>query len=169
MHHRDALAFVTGPECTVAALAAHAEAVRASHHLELFCYGNLSPEATLDLADAWGDALAAEPMAAEQAPMPEAVLLPVQSAAAPLRLSCTCANPDEANCGIELHMQLGSSPSLHEEALLLTLAQIASRDAFHELRTVRQLGYVVACGFRSISRLTLTLTLTLTRCASSAT
>ena len=74
MHHRDALAFVTGPECTVAALAAHAEAVRASHHLELFCYGNLSPEATLDLADAWGDALAAEPMAAEQAPMPEAVL-----------------------------------------------------------------------------------------------
>ena len=31
-----------------------------------------------------------------------------------------CANPDEANCGIELHMQLGSSPSLHEEALLLT-------------------------------------------------
>ena len=25
--------------------------------------------------------------------MPEALLLPVQSAAAPLRLSCTCANP----------------------------------------------------------------------------
>ena len=108
-----------------------------------------------------------------------------------------CANPEEANCGLELHMQLGSSPSVHDEArylvitpstcswarplvtrrrccsrsnsnpslalalaltptpnqaLLLTLAQIASRDAFHELRTVRQLGYVVACGFRSISR-----------------
>ena len=27
--------------------------VRASHHLELFCYGNLSPEATVDLADQW--------------------------------------------------------------------------------------------------------------------
>ena len=37
----------------MAALAAHAEAVRASHHLELFCYGNLSPEATVDLADQW--------------------------------------------------------------------------------------------------------------------
>ena len=53
VHHRDALAFVSGAECTVAALAAHAEAVRASHHLELFCYGNLSPEATVDLADQW--------------------------------------------------------------------------------------------------------------------
>ena len=30
--------------------------------------------------------------------MPEALLLPVQSAAAPLRLSCTCASPEEANC-----------------------------------------------------------------------
>ena len=70
MHHRDALAFVTGPECTVEALAAHAEAVRAAHHLELFCYGNLSPEATLELADDWGATLTAEPMTAEQAPSP---------------------------------------------------------------------------------------------------
>ena len=32
-----------------------------------------------------------------------------------------CANPDEANCAIELHMQLGSSPSLHEEVSIVIL------------------------------------------------
>ena len=38
------------------------------------------------------------------------------------------------------------------QALLLLLAQIASKDAFHVLRTERQLGYVVQCGVRSIGR-----------------
>ena len=36
-----------------------------------------------------------------------------------------------------VRVQVGE-PSVEEEALLLTLAQIASRDAFHELRTVRR-------------------------------
>ena len=49
MHHRDALAFVTGPECTVEALAAHAEAVRAAHHLELATDPNPNPNSDLTL------------------------------------------------------------------------------------------------------------------------
>ena len=47
---------------------------------------------------------------------------------------------------------MAASPSLGDEARLLGLAQLASKDAFHELRTVRQLGYVVQCGVRGIAR-----------------
>ena len=49
--------------------------MRASHHLELFCYGNLSPEATLDLADEWGDTLAAELANHDEMPPPAMLMI----------------------------------------------------------------------------------------------
>ena len=57
---------------------------------------------------------------------------------------------DEKNVGLELHLHLGE-PTVAEEARLLVLSQVASKDAFNVLRTQKQLGYVVQCGTRSIA------------------
>jgi hypothetical protein len=68
----------------------------------------------------------------------------------PTRLSGVAVNAAESNSAIELFMQVGTTLSLQEEAQLLVLAQVASKHAFHVLRTQKQLGYVVQCSVRSV-------------------
>ena len=69
---------------------------------------------------------------------------------AALRLFGVASNADESNSAIEVFFQFGEPDTL-EEARLLLLAQVASKAAFHRLRTELQLGYVVQCGVRSVN------------------
>ena len=156
VHHTAALAFIEGGAatgCTVEAVAEHAAALRAHHFSEVFAYGNLLPDEAVELGRKWRATLGAAPLPPSEAPMPVGELLPAaEEGGEPVRLTTTLVNEDESNCGIEVHLQVSAAPSVADEARLLALAQLASKDAFHELRTVRQLGYVVQCGVRGIAR-----------------
>ena len=156
VHHSAALAFIEGGAatgCTAEAVAQHAAALRASHFSEVFAYGNLLPAEAVELGRKWRATLGAAPLAPTAAPMPVGELLAAaDEGGEAVRLTTTLVNADESNCGIEVHLQVAAAPSVADEARLLALAQLASKDAFHELRTVRQLGYVVQCGVRGIAR-----------------
>ena len=161
-HYEDALRFILDDdECTPAALAEHVKEIVSANFAELLVHGNLLPAHALELGAEWRSILsAAHPggtaLPPDCAPLPVTTLLPTASEAAGAdgegaRLRGVAANAEEVNSAIEIHLQLGE-PELEDEALLLTLAQLASKDAFNVLRTQRQLGYVVQCGVRSIGR-----------------
>ena len=109
--------------------------------------GNLLPEQALALGRDWRSVLSdshptARALPPDCAPLPTARLLPSVAegggGAPPLR--GVAANPEEVNSAVEVHFQVSEDPPLGEEALLLALAQVASKHAFYELRTVKQLG-----------------------------
>ena len=141
-----------------------------SHFCELFVHGNLLPSDALGLGKEMRAILGGEPLPADCAPLPGFKLLEPKPSArsseaggesdggeagtegddAALRLSGVASNSDESNSAIEVFFQFGELGTL-EEARLLTLSQIASKAAFHRLRTELQLGYVVQCGVRSVN------------------
>ena len=156
-HYEEALAYVASDDCTPNAVASHMKELISANFIELLVHGNLLPDDAMRLGGRSGGAiLNAKPLPADCAPLPGFSLLPtvgeVEEGAtedAPetsLRLSGVAANKDEANSAIEVFHQIGEL-NLREEALLLTLSQIASKSAFHRLRTELQLGYVVQCGY----------------------
>jgi len=153
-HHKDALAFATSDACSLEAVSEQLQRLLSANHVELLVHGNLLPSHALDLGDEWRAALShlqsgSPPLAADCAPLPEARLLPARQ---PLELRGVAANADDTNSAIQVFFQLGDELSILEEAKLLLLAQVASKDAFNVLRTQRQLGYVVQCGVQSIGR-----------------
>lgn len=156
-HHEEALAFVGSDGCTAAALAEHVALLLRTNFVECLVHGNLAPSTAAELGRTWRATLGGAPMAADGAPLPTARLVPAAGAAdgpadASLSLRGVAANVDESNSAIEAHYQLALEPSVHEEALMLALSQVASKDAFGRLRTDKQLGYVVQCGVRSVGR-----------------
>ena len=160
-HYEEALAYVASDDCTPNAVASHMKELISANFIELLVHGNLLPDDAMRLGEEWRAILNAKPLPADCAPLPGFSLLPTVGEAedgatkdAPetsLRLSGVAANKDEANSAIEVFHQIGEL-NLREEALLLTLSQIASKSAFHRLRTELQLGYVVQCGIRSVNR-----------------
>lgn len=148
-HHAAALAFASSEACTVDAVRDWLREALEANFLEMLVHGNLLPSQARDLGAEWRALLAGStPLPADCAPLPKARLLPPRQ---PLELHGVASNPDESNSAIEVFFQVGE-PCLRDEALLLTLSQVASKDAFNVLRTQRQLGYVVQCGVRSVAR-----------------
>lgn len=114
----------------------------ARHFSEVFAYGNLLPAEAIELGRKWRAAIGAAPLALTKAPMPVGELLPAaDEGGEAVRLTTTLVNADESNYGIELHLQVAAGRS-----------RLASKDAFHELRTVRQLGYFAQRGVRGVAR-----------------
>ena len=169
-HFQEALEYVSSDACTADACHEHMRELVAANFVEVFVHGNLLPADATRLAEEWRSILASKPLAADCAPLGVFHLLPPQpdnedartaaaeaddwkaSRDAPAnRLRGVATNPDESNSAIEVYYQFGE-PNLREEALLLMLSQIASKSAFHRLRTELQLGYVVQCGVRSVNR-----------------
>mgnify|MGYP001997126125 CR=1 FL=1 len=112
--------------------------------------GNIAPSDAVDVARALKSEIGAAALAADAAPLPASVeIAPSAEGCVPLRVEKMI--DDEKNVGLELHLHLGE-PTVAEEARLLVLSQVASKDAFNVLRTQKQLGYVVQCGTRSIAR-----------------
>jgi len=148
--------------------------------IEAFLHGNSWPADASALADGWAAALGAPAIDTSDAPLPATLSPRVaatrqraegagelswdsenggvDAASAPegtfspgtLRLRSVASNPEETNSGCELHLHVGADLSARDEALLRLTSSVASKDAFHFLRTVRQLGYVVSCGVRSV-------------------
>ena len=91
------------------------------------------------------------PLAADCAPPPRFELLPAGAADAARRLYGVASNADESNSAVEIFYQFDEL-GVADEATLLVLSQVASKAAFHRLRTELQLGYVVQCGVRSVQK-----------------
>ena len=135
-----------------------------NNFIELFVHGNLLPSDATALGKEWRTILGGDPLPSDCAPLPGFKLLPPGPAAggaaagaggegeddAALRLHGVASNADESNSAIEVHFQFGDVET-RDEALLLALSQVASKAAFHRLRTELQLGYVVQCGVRSVN------------------
>lgn len=129
-------------------------------------HGNSSPGAAVALADGWTSALDSPAIAVADAPLPRAVApriaatLPRAMGAAErcwdtgggraadaggagadaLRMRCVISNSDETNSGCEVHLHVGADLDARTEAMLRLTSAVAAKDAFHVLRTVRQLG-----------------------------
>ena len=146
-------AFALSDACTVDSVAEQLRDMLQANFVEMFVHGNLLPMHARTLGRQWREALAGStPLPPDCAPLPSTALLPtsVELGGQLTRLSGVAANAAESNSAIELFMQVGTTLSLQEEAQLLVLAQVASKHAFHVLRTQKQLGYVVQCSVRSV-------------------
>ena len=150
VHYDDALAFAASDECTLAAVVEHAAELKAALFVEVLAMGNIAPSDAVDVARALKSEIGAAALAADAAPLPASVEI-APSAEGCVALRVEKMLDDEKNVGLELHLHLGE-PTVAEEARLLVLSQVASKDAFNVLRTQKQLGYVVQCGTRSIAR-----------------
>lgn len=62
--------------------------------------------------------------------------------------SRTLIDPSNTNSCIEYFVQFGPTTDSQKRALGSLLAQIGSEPAFHQLRTVEQLGYIVSSGMK---------------------
>ena len=171
-HYESALAFATSDACTPEAVHVHMRQIVHANFLEVLVHGNLLPADATELLAETRQIIGGEPLPADCAPPPTFKMLPAQhelstpqpavasdpeyysaagGAGLPYRMRGVAANADETNCAIEVFYQFGEL-EMRDEALLVTLAQIASKAAFHRLRTELQLGYVVQCGVRSVNR-----------------
>ena len=125
-------------------------------HLQALCHGNVG---AADARTWFADALAALPAAARplrpsQRPAHRALELPEgsevvlrshPSTAPPLQKQHS--NADESNSAVEVYLQVGIDERPRTMVLEL-VAQALTKPAYHQLRTVEQLGYIVFSGVR---------------------
>lgn len=114
-------------------------------HIESYIAGNMAAaEAEQFLAHveevlAHGPGLKVRPLFASQHAEKRVVQLPPGAA---FYHPLPGLNPDEDNSALLFYLQVGQDEP-HINALLELLVQTAKRDAFHQLRSVEQLGYIV--------------------------
>ena len=114
-------------------LADFASGLRASASVDVLAHGNLVPEEAITLGAMVRDALRGESGA--PAPAVEILALPAGSSVQDVRI----AHPDSA---LLMYLQ-GASSDVAERARVALAGQILGPSFFNELRTERQLGYVV--------------------------
>jgi insulysin len=147
---RDATRKITLPDLVEYAAALFQTGLRG----EALVQGNFDADEALDLVKAVGDyvlPVRKDPVAKDQLP-PRLKALPLPAGDAktlPTRLLIAEPNPSNENaCSYAVLQSLGESPKDH--VLIELLGAILSEPFYNELRTQKQLGYVVSSGVRAV-------------------
>lgn len=115
--------------------------------------GNLEEKEALQLVKTIDQAIGFKPISVDEIPAELAPLPLPQSPSKtfPTRLAISEPNPDNANAASYVSIQ-GLSEEPKEHVMMELIGSIVSEPFYEELRTTRQLGYIVSSGVRPVGK-----------------
>lgn len=133
-------------EVTLSALNTFARDVFKRMWASVVFHGNISEESAKELMASVHTKLEYSPISVSEMPLLRAVELPKGQE---VFIRKRHSNPDDNNSAIDVFYQMFPRGDPGRDACLELLSEILNKPAFHELRTVQQLGYMVFQGVQS--------------------
>lgn len=112
-------------------------------------HGNASENAAKELFLVVQKKLAYSPLRMSEMPISRTVLAPPGR---DVYVREVHSNADDNNSAIEVYYQMFPSGDFAKDVCLELLSEILNKPAFHELRTVQQLGYMIFLGLQDVER-----------------
>lgn len=132
---------------TVKSLNAYVKEMFERLFMEALFHGNISEESAISIAESTQSIFGCQPLPESEKHMKRVVQMPVGK---DVFIRAKSANEDDNNSAIEVFFPVALRGDFVTDVRLELLGDILNKPAFHDLRTVQQLGYIVFEGDREI-------------------